>query len=463
MASVMDVNANGTSTPDVRNTASLGDQEKGMISKGDDLGSLKNSCDIMLKKKKKRRNQANPPVTMSEMNDMLLQNCASLLAMKPRWSSVHDEKLLDIKAMIKNAPIVRADRELHVPAFRNISMFKRSYDLMERTLKIYVYKDGSKPIFHQGPLKGIYASEGWFMKLMEGNRQYTVKDPKKANLFYLPLSSRNLELSLYDSNLHSKQNLVDHLESYVDGIAAKYPFWNRTSGADHFLVASHDWAPYETRRALRNTIRALCNADITDGFKIGKDVSLPETYIRVPRNPLKDLGGRPANARPILAFFAGQMHGPTRPILVQHWSNKDPEMKIFGPMAPTGDKGKPDYIKYMKSSKYCLCPRGYEVNSPRVVEAIFFECVPVLMSDNYVPPFFEVLNWDAFSVTVEEKDIPRLKEILSSISKKRYLELQNGVKKVQQHFIWHNKPVKYDLFHMILHSVWFNRLNQIRR
>lgn len=46
------------------------------------------------------------------------------------------------------------------------------------------------------------------------------------------------------------------------------------------------------------------------------------------------------------------------------------------------------------------------MNSPRVVEAIFYECVPVIISDNYVPPFFEVLEWEAFSVFVAEKDIP---------------------------------------------------------
>lgn len=97
-----------------------------------------------------------------------------------------------------------------------------------------------------------------------------------------------------------------------------------------------------------------------------------------------------------------------------------------------------------------------------MVEAIFYECVPVIISDNFVPPFFEVLNWDAFSVVVEEKDIGRLKEILLSIPKEKYVEMQLGVRKVQRHFLWHAKPVKYDLFHMTLHSIWYNRVFQIK-
>jgi hypothetical protein len=45
----------------------------------------------------------------------------------------------------------------------------------------------------------------------------------------------------------------------------------------------------------------------------------------------------------------------------------------------------------------------------RVVEAIYAECVPVLISAGYVPPFSDVLNRKAFSVQVEVKDIPKSK------------------------------------------------------
>lgn len=120
------------------------------------------------------------------------------------------------------------------------------------------------------------------------------------------------------------------------------------------------------------------------------------------------------------------------------------------------------YPQHMKSSKYCICPMGFEVNSPRIVEAIYYECVPVIIADNFIPPLNEVLNWEAFSVIVAEKDIPNLKEILLAIPMKRYLIMQNNVKKVQKHFLWNANPVPYDLFHMILHSIWNSRLNQIQ-
>lgn len=112
---------------------------------------------------------------------------------------------------------------------------------MESILKVYIYQDGSKPIFHRPELKGIYASEGWFMKLMEDNKNFIVKDPNKAHLFYLPYSAHRLEQALYVPNSHNFRPLMIFLRKYVNMISGKYPFWNRTRGADHFLVACHDW------------------------------------------------------------------------------------------------------------------------------------------------------------------------------------------------------------------------------
>ncbi|KAJ0030232.1 hypothetical protein Pint_12838 [Pistacia integerrima] len=468
-----------------------------------------NSVTVVPEEKKEPEIPNSAVISIAEMNDLLLKSRASYHSMRPRWSSAVDRELLHARVQIENAPIFKNDNELYSPLYRNVSMFKsidkggvrflvanntlykhrlcflgfefeneksaqykskmrsnelieeiqsicRSYELMEQKVKVYVYKEGQKPIFHQPVLKGIYASEGWFMKLLQANKKIVTKDPRKAQLFYLPFSSRMLEETLYVQNSHSHKNLIQHLKNYLDFIAAKHSFWNRTDGADHFLVSCHDWAPSETKRDMAKCIRALCNADVKEGFVFGKDVSLPETYVRSPQNPLRQVGGKPPSKRSILAFFAGGMHGYLRPILLQHWGDKDPDMKIFGVLPKV--KGNMNYVHYMKSSKYCICAKGYEVNSPRVVEAIFYECVPVIISDNFVPPFFEILNWDSFAVFVLEKDIPNLKNILLSIPEKRYREMQMRVKKVQQHFLWHPKPVKYDIFNMILHSVWYNRV-----
>ncbi|KAL6556622.1 hypothetical protein OROGR_005910 [Orobanche gracilis] len=464
-----------------------------------------------------RRFEGQPDVVLpiSAMNDMLHQSRLSYESAKPKWSEQADRELLNTRKLIESAQIMETNRHIDVNVYRNYSEFVRSYELMEKTLKIYVYTEGERPIFHQPKLVGIYASEGWFMKQMEENKHFVTTDPAKAHLFYLPFSSRLLEATLYAPNTHSYDNLVEHLSRYLRNITRKYQFWNRTDGADHFLVACHDWfgsegsargpspsavgellellprrerivtcwlgdglgtassgaflgrrtvdselAPAETSRIMMNCIRALCNADADGEFHFGKDVSLPETFIRYAKNPLRDLGGKPPSQRSILVFFAGKMHGYLRPILLKYWENKDPNMKIFSKIHETKGQ-KSIYIQYMKDSRYCIHAKGYGPHTPRVMEAIFYECVPVIISDNYVPPFFETLNWESFAVFVMEKDIPNLKSILLSISERRYLEMHERVRQVQKHFLWHVEPVKYDVFHMVLHSIWYTRVFQM--
>ncbi|XP_019184939.1 PREDICTED: probable glycosyltransferase At5g03795 isoform X2 [Ipomoea nil] len=446
-----DVNANSkapATSPDQNKDSTLENNEG--------TPSTVNRSPIPAEKDRSDR-KADRVVSIAEMNVLLQQSRTSFRSVKPRWSSPTDQDILNAKARIEDAPLVGDAPGLYAPLYRNLSMFIRSYELMEQTLKVYVYAEGKRPIFHTPVLKGIYASEGWFMKVLKSSKQFVTKNPKKAHLFYLPFSSRMLEETLYVPDSHNRKPLVKCLSDYLNVLIRKHDFWNRTIGADHFLVACHDWAPSETKRLMANCIRALCNADASkEGFQFGKDASLPETYVKSPKKPLRGIGGKSLSRRHNLAFFAGNMHGYLRPILLQHWENKDPEMKIFGHVDTAA------YVDYMKSSKYCICAKGYEVNSPRVVEALSYECVPVIISDNFVPPFFETLNWESFTVFVPEKDIPDLKNILKSIPDRRFREMQRRVKLVQQHFLWHMKPVKYDAFHMILHSVWHNRVFGIR-
>jgi hypothetical protein len=207
---------------------------------------------------------------------------------------------------------------------------------------------------------------------------------------------------------------------------------------------------------LYNTsIRVLCNANSSEGFNPQKDISLPEIHLYGGKVSPKIATPPPDNAsRPHLAFFAGGVHGPIRPILLHHWKNRDNDLRVYDYLPKDLD-----YYSLMLQSRFCLCPSGYEVASPRIVEAIYAECVPVILSKSYVLPFSDVLRWEAFSIQVDVLEIPRLKEVLSAVPEARYRRLKKGVRLVRRHFVL-NKPAKrFDVFHMILHSIWLRRLN----
>ncbi|OWM69658.1 hypothetical protein CDL15_Pgr025507 [Punica granatum] len=343
------------------------------------------------------------------------------------------------------------------PMYRNANAFHRSYLEMEKQFKIFVYEEGEPPVFHNGPCKSIYAMEGNFIHMMEISTQFRTGDPEKAHVFFLPFSVTMMVQFVYVQDSHDfgpiKQTVID----YLNVVSAKYPYWNRSLGADHFMLACHDWGP-ETSRAVpnlyKNSIRVLCNANTSEGFNPSKDISFPE--INLHTGGIRGLIGGPSPShRPILAFFAGGLHGPIRPILLEHWEHKnDPDMQIHKYL-----RRGVSYIDMMRKSKFCICPSGYEVASPRVVEAIYTGCIPVLISDHYVPPFSDVLNWKSFSVEVPVSEIPNLKNILASISPRQYIRMQRRVVQIRRHFEVNSPPKRFDVFHMILHSLWLRRLN----
>ncbi|KAF3526375.1 hypothetical protein F2Q69_00050750 [Brassica cretica] len=45
-------------------------------------------------------------------------------------------------------------------------------------------------------------------------------------------------MSLVTTCMPKKHRMI--VQIYVDGLIAKYPYWNRTLGADHFFVTCHD-------------------------------------------------------------------------------------------------------------------------------------------------------------------------------------------------------------------------------
>ncbi|XP_010252860.1 PREDICTED: probable glycosyltransferase At3g07620 [Nelumbo nucifera] len=343
------------------------------------------------------------------------------------------------------------------PIYRNAFVFHRSYLEMEKIFKIFVYEEGDPPLFHNGPCRSIYSTEGRFINEMEkAGNHYRTRDPDEAHVYFLPFSVVMMVQFLYVPDSHEIDSIGRTVVDYINILSAKYPYWNRSLGADHFMLSCHDWGPRTSayvRELFDNSIRVLCNANTSEGFNPLKDASFPEIHLRT-GEITGLLGGLSPSRRPLLAFFAGRLHGNIRLLLLQEWKDRDKDVQVYDEL-PDGMS----YNEMLKKSKYCLCPSGYEVASPRIVEAIYAECVPVLISDHYVPPFSDVLNWNSFSVQIAVSDIPNIKTILSSISQTQYIRMQRRVKQVQRHFVVNGPPQRFDVFHMILHSIWLRRLN----
>ncbi|KAL1567562.1 putative glycosyltransferase isoform X1 [Salvia divinorum] len=342
--------------------------------------------------------------------------------------------------------------------YRNSYVFQRSYMLMEKMMKIYVYEEGEPPLFHYGPTKNIYSTEGIFIGLIESNTShFRTHDPNQAHLYFLPFSVVMILQHLFDPVERDKAVLGRVIGDYIATVSAKYPYWNRSLGADHFMLSCHDWGPRATwyvHHLYFTSIRALCNANTSEFFNPRKDVSFPE--INLPVGDISGLTTPGSPNRTILAFFAGRLHGKIRKSIFEHWKEKDKDIIVWEEVPK---ESKFSYKEMMGRSKYCICPSGFEVASPRIVEAIYAECVPILVSENYVLPFSDVLDWDKFSIQVTVAELPELKRILAAVGDDGYMVLRRRVKKVQHHFVVNDPPKRYDVFNMMLHSLWLRRLN----
>ncbi|KAH0725326.1 hypothetical protein KY284_001191 [Solanum tuberosum] len=151
-----------------------------------------------------------------------------------------------------------------------------------------------------------------------------------------------------------------------------------------------------------------------------------------------------------LGFFAGSLNSPVREKLLEWWGNDSDIFVHFGRL----DRS---YIEELVDSKFCLHVKGYEVNTARIVDALFYGCIPVIIANHYDLPFADILDWKHFSVIVATLDIPLLKKILQGITQQEYLVLQSNVLKVREHFQWHVSPIDFDAFYMVMYELWLRR------
>eukprot|EP00268_Persea_americana_P019937 TRINITY_DN20274_c0_g1_i6.p1 TRINITY_DN20274_c0_g1~~TRINITY_DN20274_c0_g1_i6.p1 ORF type:complete len:493 (+),score=71.35 TRINITY_DN20274_c0_g1_i6:470-1948(+) len=334
--------------------------------------------------------------------------------------------------------------------FHDKDLFLVDYKEMNRSFKIYVYPHKKDDPFAHVLLPvdfepgGNYASESYFKKVLMGSH-FITKDPSEADLFFLPFSIARLR---HDPRVNVG-GIQDFIKMYISNISQNYPYWNRSGGADHFYVACHSTGRSAMEKALEvklNAIQVVCSSSyFLSGYIAHKDASLPQIWPRQGNPPNVDLAERKK-----LAFFAGSVNSPVREKLLQAWKN-DFEIAVHSGRLNTS------YSEELLHSKFCLHVKGFEVNTARIGDSLYYGCVPVVIANHYDLPFADILNWKSFSLVVATLDIPLLKKILHGIRSDEYTILQKNVLKVRKHFQWHLFPVDYDAFYMVMYELWLRR------
>ncbi|XP_020587645.1 LOW QUALITY PROTEIN: probable glucuronoxylan glucuronosyltransferase F8H [Phalaenopsis equestris] len=298
------------------------------------------------------------------------------------------------------------------------------------SLKIYVYD--LPPEFNRAWLTNprcsshLFAAEVAFHEALLHSSVRAI-NPFEADYFFVPVYvSCNFSTINGFPSLHHARPL---LSSAVNLISMNFlPFWNRSNGADHIFVASHDYGA---------CFHAMEDVAIADGIpEFLKNSILLQTFgmitphacqeaehVVIPPFISPKTGRWPSpetTNRDIFVFFRGKMEVHpknisgrfySRKLRTEIWNRYNGNRRFY--LRRHRYDG---YQSEIARSVFCLCPLGWAPWSPRIVESVALGCVPVIIADGIRLPFPEVVRWPEISVTVAERDVGSLESILDRIA-----------------------------------------------
>ncbi|KAI5063994.1 hypothetical protein GOP47_0020664 [Adiantum capillus-veneris] len=335
-------------------------------------------------------------------------------------------------------------------------------------LKVYVYDIPS--IFNKWVvqrdmrcLSHMFAIE-IYMHLFLLSSSVRTFDPKEADWFYTPVYT-NCDLT--KTGLPFINNMPRMMRSAIQYISTEWPFWNRTDGADHFFVVPHDFGAcfhFQEKEAVeRGIFPLLQRATLLQTFGQTNHSCLRNGSIVIPPyvSPRRSSNHTiPFNTpRSTFAYFRGVFYDMNDSPKGDHYARgiraaiweKYKNNALFDISSEHPDT----YYEDMQTSIFCLCPLGWAPWSPRLVEAVVFGCIPVIIADDIVLPFKEVIPWDDIAVFVPETDVDKLEHILTSIPVGEVTKKQRMMSdpRIKQALLFPRPTYPGDGFHQVMNAL----------
>ena len=82
------------------------------------------------------------------------------------------------------------------------------------------------------------------------------------------------------------------------------------------------------------------------------------------------------------------------------------------------------FKKVISNSIFSLCPRGYGPTSFRLYESIEMQSIPIYISDEFILPYSNIIDWEKLCLLVDLDDIDSIPERVENlIQSNKYLEM----------------------------------------
>jgi len=218
---------------------------------------------------------------------------------------------------------------------------------------------------------------------------------------------------------------------------SQLPYWN--NGQRHIVF---DFTDSPNTFYSNKNVSVFKSAFSVEHYNPKKHISIPQfPRYRFPeaiinkyskdKNKLVSFKGHPRKAHNPIRDKLFEMND-NKELIVKEFSNNpnDFEFKLGKTMEILPSDDEYSYLNLLFKSRFSLLPRGNGwALSYRHIEAMNMGSIPIIISDNYVLPFSELIDWNSCSIRVKENELDNLLEIVKS-NLDREDELRKNVKDV---------------------------------
>nr|CAG4635959.1 EOG090X01LY [Eubosmina coregoni] len=84
------------------------------------------------------------------------------------------------------------------------------------------------------------------------------------------------------------------------------------------------------------------------------------------------------------------------------------------------------YPDVLKNGTFCLVIRGLRLGQPTLMDALAAGCIPVIISDAYVLPYADVIDWKRVVLHIYEEDLNQLMAMLQTVTSDRVADMRKS-------------------------------------
>ncbi len=161
----------------------------------------------------------------------------------------------------------------------------------------------------------------------------------------------------------------------------------------------------------------------------------PQT-VSMPALPIAPGNGHAPLPKTVVASFRGVASHPCRAALARLHDGKDLICEMVdkqahaGKIDATAAKTDTAFTGLLARSVFAFVPRGDALFSYRLLEALSFGCIPIVLADGWVLPFDRTVPWGEIALHVPEAEVAAIPKMLQTFPFERICQMQDRAKEV---------------------------------